>query len=230
MKAIGRVPVVEQVANHIRAYIQSDERTVGDKLPTEMALCNELGVGRGTVREALRILQAEKYVEILPGRGAFIASVQKIPADIFRWLAENEVELKDCFEIRGVLEPLAIKLAVQRSTQSDLDSINKMHERFLQAIAAQDSARISLCDEAFHSIITQKSQNQLLINICQKVDECIRSFRGKTFQLRQNALNAVEPHENIMRAILARDVDASVLYMKKHIQRIAEDLEDNIRK
>ena len=65
MKSIERMPVVEQVTARLKEYIQSDERQVGEKLPTERELCDDLNVGRSTLREAVRILQASGFVENL---------------------------------------------------------------------------------------------------------------------------------------------------------------------
>lgn len=73
-----------------------------------MELCQRLGVGRGTVREAFRLLQAKGVVEIKPGRGAFVAE-NPAERDIgaIDWLVENERELRDSIEIRTALEPMA---------------------------------------------------------------------------------------------------------------------------
>ncbi|MBP1578163.1 MAG: FadR family transcriptional regulator, partial [Oscillospiraceae bacterium] len=73
MKSIQRVPVVQQVADNLRDYILSGKVEAGAKLPSEKELCAQMSVGRGTVREAFRILQTTGLVEIKPGRGAFVA-------------------------------------------------------------------------------------------------------------------------------------------------------------
>lgn len=230
MKAIERVPIVQQVADNLREYILSGDANVGDKMPTEMELCQRLAVGRGTVREAFRILQAEGFVEILPGRGAFVARTEEADIDtIIAWFAKNEVELKDCFEVRSAIEPLSIRLAIERCTETDIEEIAQTHQGFLQAIEAGDALEIAKYDELFHNQIVEKSYNKLLISINQRVSEYIQTFRGKTFRLQQNVLNAVEPHSNIMRALLERDSDAGECFMRKHIQRIIDDLEENIK-
>ena len=71
MKEITRVPIVQQVVNNMKEYIMSGQIDVGQKLPTEKEWCEKMGVGRGTVREAFRILEAKGLIEIKPGRGAF---------------------------------------------------------------------------------------------------------------------------------------------------------------
>ncbi|MDL2324850.1 FadR family transcriptional regulator [Ruminococcaceae bacterium OttesenSCG-928-A16] len=230
MKAIERVPIVQQVANNLREFILSGEAKVGEKLPTEMELCQDMGVGRGTVREALRILQAEGFVEIMPGRGAFVARTEEADIDdIIHWFAKNEVELKDCFEVRSAIEPLSIKLAIERCTKADVAQIEKTHQSFLRAVKSGNAFEIAKYDERFHNQIIEKSYNKLLISINKRMSEFIQSFRGKTFQLQQNVLNAVEPHSNIMRALQQRNAQEGEQFMRDHIQRIIDDLELNIK-
>lgn len=91
MEPISRVPIVQQVEERIRELIQEEQYQPGKKLPPEMELCQRLGVGRGTVREAFRLLQAKGVVEIKPGRGAFVAE-NPAERDIgaIDWLVENE--------------------------------------------------------------------------------------------------------------------------------------------
>jgi GntR family transcriptional repressor for pyruvate dehydrogenase complex len=230
MKSIERIPIVDQVADNLKEFIMSGEVGVGDKLPTEMELCKKLGVGRGTVREALRILQANGFVDILPGRGAFVARVEDLSIDeIVKWFVTNEVELKDCFEVRNAIEVLAVKLTIERVNDSDIEEIEAIHNKFLAAVEAHDSEEIALYDEEFHSIIMEKSRNKLLISISSNINECIKSFRSKTFKLEQNVLNAVEPHNNILKAIKDRDPEAGQLFMARHIQKIMDDLDSSIK-
>lgn len=225
MKSIERVPVVQQVVNNIQEYILSGAVAVGEKLPTEKELCKELSVGRSTLREAFRILQANNLVEIKPGRGAFVANTKKPdPNDIVDWFAQNEVELKDCLEVRMAIEPLSIKLAIARCSDADIAQLEKTHAQFVNAVEKRDVAAIAKFDERFHNMIVEKSYNKVLISINKKVSEYIQAFRSKTFQIEQNALHAIEPHANIMKAIEERDIEAGELYMRKHLQRVSEDM------
>ena len=78
MESVKRVPVVQQVVEKIKEYLFSGEVSVGDKLPVEKELCEQLEVGRGTVREALRMLEATGYVESRPGKGT-------LPQGLLKW-------------------------------------------------------------------------------------------------------------------------------------------------
>lgn len=231
MKTIDRVPIVEQVADSIRELILSGKVEVGEKLPTEKEFCEQLNVGRGTLREAFRILQAKGLVEYKPGRGTFVARTKEPDSnDIVEWFVQNEVELKECIEARTAIEPMSIKLAIDRCSDAEIASLKKIHAKFTKAVEENDVSGISKYDERFHNQIVAMSKNKLLISINQKVSSCIQTFRNNTFHVQQNAYNAIEPHSNIMRAIEERDSEAGELYMRRHLQRILEDMSVMINK
>lgn len=231
MQAINRVPVVQQVVNNLKEFITSGEPAVGDKLPTENELCKNLSVGRSTVREAFRILQANGLIEIKPGRGAFIARTKELEiVDIVDWFVQNEVELKDCIEVRFAIEPLAVKLAIANCSDQDIEELAEIHAKFVKAVSGQDPIEIALYDERFHNKIMEIGKNKLLISINSKISEGVQSFRDKTFKVPKNAANAIEPHANVLNAIRNRDVEAGEMFMKRHIQRILVDLTEIIQK
>lgn len=141
MEPISRVPIVQQVEERIRELIQEEQYQPGKKLPPEMELCQRLGVGRGTVREAFRLLQAKGVVEIKPGRGAFVAE-NPAERDIgaIDWLVENERELRDSIEIRTALEPMAARRMAERCNTEDIRRLENIHRSFLSAI--QEGTRL----------------------------------------------------------------------------------------
>lgn len=231
MNTIERVPVVQQVVNNIRDLILSGDYQIGDKLPTEKVFCENLSIGRGTLREAFRILQAKGLVEIRPGRGAFVARTKEPePGDIVEWFVQNELELKDCIEVRTAIEPLSIKLAIARCTGEDIAQLMRVHVKFVKAVEENDILGIAKYDERFHNQIVEMSKNKLLIMINKKVSECVHTFRSKTFQVQQNAQNAIEPHSNILRALEERDSEAGELYMQKHLKRVLDDMSSMLKK
>ena len=229
MEPISRVPIVQQVEERIRELIQEEQYQPGKKLPPEMELCQRLGVGRGTVREAFRLLQAKGVVEIKPGRGAFVAE-NPAERDIgaIDWLVENERELRDSIEIRTALEPMAARRMAERCNTEDIRRLENIHRSFLSAIQEGDAAMIGRLDEQFHSAIVESSGNALMIEINSHVCQGMQTFRSKTFQVEQNVKNAVMPHSNIMNAILARDAAQAEREMRAHLDKVQEDLTQDI--
>ena len=227
MEPIKRIPIIEQVEEQIRELIESGRCLPGEKLPTEKELCQRLGVGRGTVREAFRLLQAKGYVELKPGRGAFVA----LPSDemgAIEWLVLNEQQLHDAIEIRRALEPMAARRMAERRDENAIEALERLHAEFLSAVKSDNNKRIAELDERFHTAITLGSGNQLLISILQQVNQEIKTFRSKTFSVPQNVRNAVDPHNRILRTIQAGDADGAEAAMRAHLDKVQEDLLENI--
>lgn len=226
MEAVERVPVVQQVVNSLKAYIMEGTVAVGDKLPTEMELCEALSVGRGTLREAMRILQATGFVELRPGRGAFVARVREPEKeDLVRWFAQNEVELKDVIEVRTAIEPLGIKLAIERATPADIRALREIQKKSEAAAQKDDAQGMALCDEQFHAYIMECSRNKLLISLNKQIAACLKSFRNKTFYIPHNVENFLPAHAAIIRAFEAKDSAQGEKCMLAHLGRVYDDLE-----
>ena len=225
MEAIERVSTVQAVEERLVNYLKNDSVKVGDKLPTEKQLCEELKVGRGTVREAIRMLQAKNMVETRPGRGAFVLSKQESKQNLGDWFAANEYAIKDIIDIRCVLEPLAVKLMIERCTDDDIKVLRKIYEATLKAVAEHDVAKCAKYDERFHNKIFEYSRNKFLIDINKKIESSLKSFRSRTFYIAHNMDNLALAHGAIMEAIENKDVDKAVASMKSHINLITSDLE-----
>lgn len=228
MNPVLRVPIVQQVEDRIKTLIDEGGFRPDEKLPTEMELCQQLGVGRGTVREAFRSLQARGYVTIKPGRGAFVAAIPPDDGGAIDWLVENEKGLRDSIDIRAALEPMAARRMAEKCTDQDLRRLSDIHHAFLDAVAEEDAVKIAKLDEQFHSAIVAGSGNSLLIDINSHVCEGMSLFRNKTFQVEQNVRNVIEPHTNIFNAITQRNSDLAEREMRIHLEKVHEDLTRNI--
>ena len=231
MKPVKRVPIVQQVEEQLRGSIESGTYEVGEKLPVEMELCQQLGVGRGTVREALRLLQARGYVEIKHGRGAFVAELHpNEDVGAVEWLIQNEQELRDAIEVRRALEPMAARRMAEKGDQAARDDLKRLLNRFIEAVQLSDAAEVARLDEEFHSAIVEGSGNHLLIAINQQVVQGMKTFRSKTFQVPQNIRHAVRPDAAIVNAILDRDPDGAESAMRAHLDKVQEDLTENVNR
>ena len=228
MEQISRIPITSQVEERIRELIESGKYGAGMKLPTENELCSALGVGRGSVREAFRLLQAKGLVEIKPGRGAFVAEESPNAENAVMWLVQNEADLRDFIEVRNALEPLAAKRMAERGSDTQIAALQDIHDRFLSAIRSGNSKQIAALDEAFHSAIVSGSGNSLLIDIDSRLSRGMHDFRSNTFAVEQNAKNAVEPHSRILDAIVHRNGESAQREMLYHLHLIEKDLTENI--
>lgn len=228
MQPIERQSAVQQAAERIKEYIRSDERHIGDKLPAEHWFCEQLGISRSTLREAIRLLQADGYTEMKPGRGAFIASkTGRSRVDAAAWLSENKASLWDLLEVRMAIEELAIRLAVERAVPAEIDGLRHIHEEFLEAVRQDQVETIASLDADFHFAIARMTHNALLINISELLVANLTNFRQRTFQIPQNVQNSVEPHGQILKAFEMKNTEMGIAAIHQHFEKMFEDLEQS---
>lgn len=228
MQAIEKISAVQQVENSIRAYVKGPDVKVGDKLPTEKQLCESLGVGRGTVREAIRLLQAKGFVELRPGMGAFVLHKNEPErGNMASWFRKNEIEIKDLIDVRAAIEPLAVKLAIMKSTQEEIDTLFETQRESEVAARQKDAQKLAICDEKFHSLIIEYSRNKLLIDINKKIIVGLAIFRGVTFNIPKNVDNFIPAHAAILEAFKTRDVALGQKNMSAHLDCVYADLEQS---
>ncbi len=222
------ISLTQKTIDYLISYIKSDNVKIGDKLATEQEVCNALSVGRGTVREAFRNLEAQGFVELIPGRGAFIIKKSENENEaLLNWFGRNRVKLNDYIEVRSALEPAAIVLAANRCTDDELKELKSIHNTFINAVEARDVAKIAAFDEKFHTHIMKMTKNKMFMFINDRINERISTFRAQTFKIEHNSRNAVTAHENILNALLAKDAEVAKMYMERHIDLINFDM-DNI--
>lgn len=230
MEPVTRVPVVQQAELRIAQMIKDENLSAGEKLPSEMSLCETLQVGRGTVREAFRLLQAKGIVEIRPGRGAFVAD-DPVGADLdaVHWLVQNVDTLRNALDVRMALEPMAARLTALECNAEGRQELERIHKAFLQAVNDRDARSIGQLDEEFHTAIVSCCGNSLMQEIYTRICEGMKTFRSKTFQVEQNVRNAVMPHSNIFNAIMMGDADQAEWTMRSHLEKAKEDLIQNVQ-
>ena len=116
----NKTPVADEVAGRIKEILFSGELSHGQKLPGENKIAERLGVGRSSVREALKQLAAAGYVELVPNRGAFavVTSSDEMPSPrdgAVRWLSVNRSSVDELLCVRSCIEPFAAELCAGRA-------------------------------------------------------------------------------------------------------------------
>ena len=127
--------------------------------------------------------------------------------------------------MRKEIESLAIRNAVERGTNEEYENLYRVNEQFVAAVEANDAHALALLDESFHHILVDMSHNSLLVNINGLVAQAFKKYRSISFQVRKNALNAIEPHREILNALRARDTERAVRGIESHLTMAREDME-----
>jgi len=211
--------MTDQAVQQIKSEILSGKYAIGDRLQTEKDLCEQMGIGRSTVREALRMLKALGFIEIKQGKGAFIIKVSEDSDEKIRdWFSKKKFELIDFIQVRMSLEPLAVRLVIERSDDEQIENMAKILEMFESATDSGNALDLALIDEAFHTAIAEASGNDLLMMLNQTIAESFREYRVRSFAVKKNIKNALEPHRSIMTAIRSRNPEAAAQAMLDHLK------------
>jgi GntR family transcriptional repressor for pyruvate dehydrogenase complex len=170
---IGRGPISHTIVDLSTNYLLSGVLKPGDKLPTEFELAEKLGVGRNSVREAVKMLSSIGVVEIRKGAGTFIASTMKssILNPLILSLVFEQGTSKELIELRLLLEIGSAELALPRVTETDLQTLEKMNNDLKQEADREerDFRRLLELDLAFHTELWKLAGNKLLFKLVDAV-------------------------------------------------------------
>jgi GntR family transcriptional repressor for pyruvate dehydrogenase complex len=154
-------PLVEQATEHLREQIVSGQWPVGTRLPGETALAAQLGVGRSTVREALRALAGAGLVRSRQGAGVFVVSTE--PDEDFGTRLRRAA-VADVYEVRAMVEVQAARLAAERRTEADLAGLEAALAA-RRAAAGRGAAAFVDADVALHAGVVAAAHNPVLTDL-----------------------------------------------------------------
>ncbi len=219
-----RVP--EAVAQQIKSMIIELSLSEGEKLPTESALTHRFQVSRSSVREAVKILEAENVVEIRHGRGTFIATKTGIAKDpLGLSFADRETLLSNMLEARRLMEPGIVRLAAQRRTRENLRQMLKsIHDMEAAQRRGED---YTAYDYRFHCILAESTQNDVLERVLPLICDSINAGYMQTAQVKGSYEKAVYWHRRIYEAILAQKPAEAEEALNRHLQQTLIDAEQN---
>ncbi|MFF9819671.1 FadR/GntR family transcriptional regulator [Streptomyces sp. NPDC014006] len=211
-------PLVEQATQRLRAQIADGTWPVGSKLPGETTLAKDLGVGRSTVREALRALAGAGLVRPRHGAGVFVTATE--PAE--DWPTQlRRAAVTDVYEVRAAVEVHAARLAARRRTDEDVAAIHAALEGRRAAATADDETFVD-ADIAFHAAVVAAAHNIVLSGLFAQFTPVLR--KGLTELIALSGLRQDDPntaddaHEAIARAIAEGDVERAVAVVTEELE------------
>ena len=197
------LPLRDVVFKTLRQAILTGELKPGERL-MEIHLANRLGVSRTPIREAIRKLELEGLVIMMPRRGAEVAEI-------------SEKSLKDVLEVRRSLDILCAELACERITDEGIEALEKAGIDFEKATETKDAKVIAAADVAFHDIIIGATNNDRLITLINNLSEQMYRYRFEYIKDESQHSNLVKEHEELFHAIKNRDKAAAAKSAGVHI-------------
>lgn len=203
-------------------------------LPTEAELCEQFGVSRSAVREAVKMLSAKGLITSKPRQGIRIQPEEQwniFDSDLLRWALESNPSLemlREYLQMRIAIEPEAAALAARHATE---EQINVIAAAIDQLAAAEGDSEAALeADIAFHISILYGSNNRFYIRLRDFIQTALRVSFGYTQQLKDNFQGALEDHLKILNAIKNRNPDRAKHSMLLLVDETLGLIEEQIRK
>ena len=198
---IDNTPLSEKIAltirnNIIKGIIKPGERLVEPKL-SEM-----LGISRTPIREALRLLEMEGFIEIIPRRGAVVTTL-------------TEKDIDDIFVIKMKLEPLASRLAVSHLDKQDLDKMRDLVKKM--EAAAKGVSNMINWNYDFHRIFIYKCGNERLIKMLEGLQQQFKRATVYSFSIEMRINEVKDEHTELLKAFEAKDEELVEKVVEKHV-------------
>ena len=209
------LPLRDVVFNTLRRAILRGELKPGERL-MEIQLANKLGVCRTPIREAIRKLELEGLVLMIPRKGAEVAEI-------------TEKNLRDVLEVRCALEELAVQLACDRIERNRIRELHAAAAHFRDILDSDDITQIAAADEAFHDVIFKATGNERLIQLLNNLREQMYRYRIEYLKKKECYPQLLKEHATIMKAIEEHDKEKATRITGQHINNQVDTVVDTIR-
>lgn len=193
----------------------------GEKIPPERQLGQKLGVGRASLREALKALEIMGMIETRLGDGTYVCNRSEFLSRPLLWAitSSSETEVHELVEARKLIEVELAGLAAERATATDLKQIGHHLDQMDQAL--DDSESFLRSDIEFHLAIGQAAHNSILMNALHLIRNLLQKWISSTLQIEGVASRAEEHHKAIFMAIAKKNREAARAAMERHLEEMA---------
>ncbi len=195
----------QDVAGKLREMIRKGVLIRGQRI-VEADICAEIGVSRTPLREALRVLESEGLVELIPHRGAYIRKPSK-------------TEINEMFEVMGLLESACARLAAQKMNAAAFGRFERLHRRIEKYYAAGDRDKYIAANNQLHAFIQELAGNSVLDDIVGKLRRKVALYRHQQIYAPRRLDESMAEHREILEAFRRRDSAAAEAAMKNHLEQ-----------
>lgn len=203
-------PLREVVCETLREAIINGVLKPGERL-MEIQLAEELGVSRTPVREAIRKLELEGFVVMVPRRGTYVADL-------------SIKDINEVFEVRTALDVLAAGLAAERITEDELEQMERLLVQIGEYIESGDLDKIVEVDSQFHDLLYRASRNDRLVGIINNLREQLTRFRTISMAYPGRLKNTLEEHARMVEALAQRNVELAQQTAIEHMENTEQTL------
>ncbi len=228
-----RLKVNEEIARQLLSQIRRHELRLGDQLPSERQLAGLFGASRGSVREALRVLELSGVIVSRRGGGNFVtdtlpgASTQPLS----QFLERQREHLLDVSEARQMFEPRIAFLAAERATPDDIGALRRALEEQERGLREDDVVAMVNADRQFHQTLAEAASNQTFIMLHNYLSDLVAGDRREAIEnSSQRRTQSPIDHRAIYDAVAAGDAAAASAAMLQHLKNVEAILLDALHR
>ena len=209
----------EEISSKVKALIFEGTLKPGDKLPSEVELAKQFGVGRQSVREALRLLELSGFISVQKGYGGgpivkdtISTRNRNLYLDAFRM---EKITVDEFTTARLVIEKAILNEVIDKADDSDIKHIQANLAKAEELIANKKLATDENFD--FHALLAKASKNKVFIILEKSINAIHRNLRSRSAADLKTTRNALKAHHKILDAIIAKDRERAIKLLHKHI-------------
>jgi GntR family transcriptional repressor for pyruvate dehydrogenase complex len=225
---IKKVRIADTVVDQIIGLIEDGVLKPGDQLPSERELVSQFQVARPSIREALRILEFQRVIEVRPGRGAFVVGLKNGSASdeerVQSWFREHAPEVLDILAVRASIEILAARLAAEKATPELVAEIQTIVETAETVFVTGNPDELVRLDRRFHLALATAGGNALVGALTEVLIDVMVSPRRSLMRLRSYASGSWADHAAILAAVRAHDADRAEQAMVVHLNHVRTNI------
>ncbi len=223
---IERKKLGDQVIHQLQEKISLGELKPGEKIPTETELMTLFGVGRSTVREAVRVLAKAGLLEVRQGDGTYVLDRTNNLEPLEHRL--RRASILEVYEVRRALELEIAKLAARRRSEEDLLAMRESLAKRREARRVNDNRSYVDADLFFHLAIAAASKNSVLTDLYFSFSNTMRDALDKLISDQELYQNQISIHEQLLAAIAQQDEQAAVYWAAQNLDRTMKDLQASL--
>lgn len=216
-KPIDKTSLSEEISRQIMRLVSSGDLRPGQRLPSERELCTRFGVGRSSLREALRCLTIVGVLETRVGEGTFLAlNNEKFIGTVLGWrVATDHKNVENLMKVRIALESETAANAALNSSQQSIDELEGILKKM--GAALKDRPGFAAADAAFHLAIAKASDNELVFDLLTLIRSQLEQTLLRVGAWPRGPETACSEHRRILDAIRNRDAESAKAAMRDHI-------------
>lgn len=217
-RSIPKLPSLPEVVfKEVQRLIADGELQPGDRLPSETELAERFGIGRSSIREAMRALQLLGAIEVIQGKGTFVRDAGILPLMI-DWTRITEIGvISEVMEARQFLEVLLAQLAAERATDEDIEALRNALQHSRATISDLETNIQAGVD--FHVALADAAHNQILALMYRTIRDLYLETARQTRITPEVARQRLEDHERILQGVMDRSPETVAQVMREHLEK-----------